>query len=174
MKKHIIALLVSLVLVLTSISVMKPAEVFAETQDSTTSITTLDTSYYEPCNFHIELQNSMLVFTQIPEAFEGGRLWIQLQSDTTGQKVFDQIYHADQLPITIPLNAYEDDNYRIFLNTKVASEGNGYRGYWWDAGAPMFQKKGAALSFVFGEYYEATKSMFDTMLTTVRHESESK
>lgn len=125
---------------------------------------TLNTSYYEPNNFELELRNGVLVINDIPDSFQNCYLWFRLNSESTGTQVFEKIYAPNESNISLDLSGYEDGTYRLYLYYGEERYGS-YRGYWWDAGAPKITKSGADYNFKLGEYYNEVEAIQKSMVT---------
>lgn len=122
---------------------------------SAKEVTTMNTSNYEPTNFKLEVENDVLVFRQIPDAFEQCKLYIRIYSEKYNKEVMREIYPFNVGTISIPLASYEDDTYRIHLYYNDGTgNSNSYEAYWWNDNAPKITKNLGKYSFVFGQYYD--------------------
>lgn len=158
MKKRTTSLVLIIFMVLASLIITNNQVVKA--QDTTT----LNTSYYEPNNFKLELRNGTLMFNDVPDSLKSCSLWVRLYSESEGKEIFKKICNPNESMISIDLTGYEDGTYRLYLYYQNGSSSN-YRGYWWDAGAPKITKSGTDYNFKFSEYYKEVEAIHKSMVT---------
>lgn len=158
MKKRATSLVILLFMLLTGLLLTNNQVVKAEDNKI------LNTSYYEPNNFELELRDGTLLINDLPDSFQHSYLWFQLYSESTGEEVFKKIYAPNEGIISLNLSGYADGTYRLYLYYGEGSSGS-YWGYWWDAGAPKITKSGTDYSFILGEYYNEIEVIHKSMVT---------